>query len=339
MIGTCRLLDTQKTDAHEILHIVENPTFRKGDVVHISLDWEHRYFYMQEHTAQHAISGTLFTKFSIGTVAVHEGEDILTVETDHERIEESVCFELEDEVNKIIREGHPVFYEVKNHEAAERMGLRRSIKVEGDVRLVVIEGVDVIACGGLHVANTREITLVQYIGQEMIRSHVRLIFRVAGNAVREIRHNRMLVRQMCALHSAQPENLLEVEKQELEDYHTVKADFAHMKLEASRSLLSSFSGVKTWDVSGQPFDLKDVAQCLDGKQDLALCAVKTEGDNLYWLFAFCGTYHGMDFNAHRAELLSPIQGKGGGRAPLYQGMGKGKPETLFQAFDTLMSRV
>jgi alanyl-tRNA synthetase len=336
MIGSSRLLDTQKTEEHEIHHIVDKPTFSVGDEVHISLDWPHRYFYMQEHAAQHTISGTLFTRFSIGTVAVHEGEEILTVETDQNEIPLETCYALEDAINQVIREGHAIHYGEMSHEDAEKLGMRRSIKVSGPVRIVVIDGVDMIACGGLHVANTREIGLVQYVGQEMIRSHVRLVFRVAENALREIRHNRNLVEKLCALHSATPIDLLEVEQRQLDAYHTLKAEDAHLKLDICRSHLSTLHGVATWDITSEVFDLKDLAQCLDPQTDLALCAVRQEGEKLYWLMAFCGSYRGFAFNAHRTDLLGPIHGKGGGRDPLYQGMGEGAPEALFQAFSRVL---
>jgi alanyl-tRNA synthetase len=66
--------------------------------------------------------------------------------------------------------------------------MRRSIKVEGDgVRLVVVDDVDTVACGGLHVANTAEIELLHYYGQEKIRGHIRLIFTVGQVAREEIR--------------------------------------------------------------------------------------------------------------------------------------------------------
>lgn len=335
-IGDSELLDTKKTEEHEILHIVDKSTFSVGDTVHVALDWPHRYFYMQEHAAQHALSGLLFTRFSVGTVAVHEGEEILTIETDRKQMSPTVCYQLEDVVNQVVREGHAIRYEEMSHQNAEKLGMRRSIKVSGDVRIVVIEGVDTIACGGLHVASTREIGLVQYVGQELIRGHVRLIFRVAEKALCEIRRNRALVEAMCALHSAQPEDLVAVEKRQLEESHTLKTDLAHLRLDVCRSALSAFCGVKTWDVTGLPFDLKDVAQCLDGTHDLALCAVNAVSGKLYWLCAFCGSFRQFDFNAHRMELLAPIHGKGGGRDSLYQGMGSGDPDLLFSAFTALL---
>ncbi|MFA7118964.1 MAG: alanyl-tRNA editing protein [Sphaerochaetaceae bacterium] len=340
MIGGCILKDTLKDDQKQIIHLVDNPTFHKGDLVHINLDWDHRYFYMQVHTAQHMASGILFSQFGIGTVSVHDGPKIFTIETDQESIDMKLCYLLEDKVNQTIREGHPVHYEEHTHKEAETLGLRRSIKVSGDdVRLVIIEGVDVIACGGLHVANTTEVCLVQYVGQESIRGHVRLIFTVGGNALEEIRENRFLVNQLCTLHSAQRNTLLEVETQvlsSLRESHTALNRMKQQLCSLEFSSLLEKSPLVTWDITNESFSLKQVAQALDVASSFALCACRKEEDKLLWLFAFKGKYANFDFVAHKKELLSPIFGSGGGKAPLYQGVGKGDASVLFDVFRGLV---
>ena len=83
--------------------------------------------------------------------------------------------------------------------------------------------------------------------------------------------------------------------------------------------------------------LKDLAGAIDGERNLALLAVKQEGSSLRWLVSCTGTYRDFDFNAHRSELLAPVSGKGGGRAPLYQGSASGERETFFRLFRGLFS--
>lgn len=337
--GKVRILDTQKGEEGEIIHQLEpGASFQPGQKVHLSLDWEHRYFYMQVHTAQHMASGILFTRFQIGTVAIHEGEEILTVETDQASIDEGTCLELEDAVNTAILEGHPVHYEEVTRAEALGRHLRRSIKVGGDdIRLVVIEGVDTIACGGLHVANTREVRLVTYAGQEEIRGHVRLIFKVAGKAVEEFRRNRALVDRLCALHSAQPDTLLSVEEKDITSGRELKAQVGRMREAlAGKGLLGLPSGIVTWDISNEVFDLKDVVKEIDGKSERALCAVKKQNGRLLWLIATTGSWRDFPFNQKRADLLGAVHGKGGGRDGVYQGSCEGEGEALFSVFRSVM---
>ncbi|MGN0907064.1 MAG: alanyl-tRNA editing protein, partial [Bullifex sp.] len=200
--------DTQH-EGDEIIHVMKDTSsFRPGDSVTLELDWAHRYDYMQQHTAQHLLSGLMYKNHGIGTLSVHQGEDILTVETDRSEISEEVLLMLEDEANRAINEGHAVYYREMSHEEAEGLGLRRSIKVDGDVRLVYIDGVDVIACGGIHVASTSEIGELSYAGSEMIRGHVRTVWRTGDRAKAKRRRDASLAKSLCALLSSQEDRIL-----------------------------------------------------------------------------------------------------------------------------------
>ncbi len=345
-VGGCPLLDTVK-DKEVILHKVERPTFAVGDTVLIELDWDHRYHYMQMHTAQHVASGILYSHFSIGTVSVHLGENILTIETDQDEISELDCYTLEDLVNQSIREAHPLHYREEVREDVEKLSLRRSVKVANStVRLVVVDGVDVAACGGLHLANTRDVLLFQYEGQEKLRNHVRLIFSVGEKALSSIRENRRLVNQLCTLHSAQKENLLEVEKQLLtqvaQDRYLLQKKAERVAALTLASLIAKADRINTiplvlWEVE-EDIDLKQVASAFAQVEDVALCAAKVEKGKLLWLVGLGGKASTLlDFNASRKRLLAPIEGKGGGRDTLFQGVGSGEPKTLFSTFVGLVN--
>ena len=341
-IGGCTLLDTIHGNGDEILHKVESPTFAVGDTVLIELDWEHRYHYMQMHTAQHVASGIMHSRFSIGTVSVHQGEKILTIETDQDEIPYLTCIAIEDLVNQSVREGHPLRYEVESQKDAQKLPLRRSIKVASDtIRLVIVEDVDVAACGGLHLANTSEVGLFQYEGQEKLRGHIRLIFTVGDEALARIRENRELVDQLCTLHSAQKETLLEVETLLLEqigrDRNLLGKKAERIALLVLESLVAQATLVKDvplvlWEVE-EDIDMKQVASAFSHVEELALCAAKVENGKLLWLVGLAGKASTLlDFNASRKRLLDPISGKGGGKGSLFQGVGTGIPETLFSAF-------
>ena len=341
-VAGCTLLDTVKGKDGEILHKVDSPTFSVGDTVLVELDWERRYHFMQMHTAQHVASGILHSRFNIATVSVHQGQKTLTIETDQSEISPATCYALEDLVNQSVRDAHPLRYEVQSHEDALKRSLRRSIKVDSDeIRLVIVDSVDVTACGGLHLANTTEIVLFQYEGQEKLRGHVRLIFSVGDEALLRIRSNRTLLEQLCTLHSAQRETLLEVETLLLEQvgkdrYLLGKKSekVATLVLDAliAKAPLVGDVPFVLWEVE-EDIDMKHVASAFSQVKDLTLCAAKVEHDKLLWLVGLAGKASTLlDFNAAKKQLLDPISGKGGGRAPLFQGVGIGAPRTLFSTF-------
>ncbi len=345
-ISGVQLLNTTKDDDHTIHHHVKQQVFHIGQQVHIELDWQHRYHFMQMHTAQHVASGLLFTRFGIQTVSVHQGERILTIETDAASVEQEICFELEDLVNAVVRGNHTVHYEVHTQSSAQSLGLRRSIKVEGDgVRLVVVDDVDTVACGGLHVANTTEIELFHYSGQEKIRGHIRLIFTVGAIARQEIRKAQDAVTELGMLFSAPLDDLVEVAKASIAQAAQTKSELRRAQeaiaslhlssLVAHASLVGSVP-VVYWNVA-EHVDLKDVAQALVEHEDLLLFAAKMVEGRLLWLVGVQGKASTLfSFNASKSTLLAAIEGKGGGKAPLFQGSAQADSTVFFSTCKDLM---
>lgn len=205
--GSFIIKDTQKSESGEPLHLIDGAKPNIGDTLTLTLDWAHRYKFMIEHSAQHLLSATLFRVFGIGTVAVHQGEKILTIETDKAEIDDDVLLKAEDIANVHVREGLRIYQEEVEHKEAEELHMRRSIKVEGRVKLVFIENLDVVACGGVHVSNSREIGEIHYLGKELIRGHVRTIWCVSDEAVEDRRENERALKGAYKLLSAARDTL------------------------------------------------------------------------------------------------------------------------------------
>ena len=70
-----------------------------------------------------------------------------------------------------------------------RSSLRKVPEVEGKFRVVDIEGFDVNACGGTHVAHTGEIGLIKVLRAERRGDNTRIEFRCGFRAFRITRKN------------------------------------------------------------------------------------------------------------------------------------------------------
>ena len=135
-LGPFEVLDTRKDEeGNSVLILGKDCPIKEGAQYTLILDWDHRHKFMVIHTAQHMLSGLLFTMYAIGTVAVHQGDDYLTIETDKAEISEETINGLILAANAKISENHAILYHQMSHSDAEALGLRRSIKVEGDVRI------------------------------------------------------------------------------------------------------------------------------------------------------------------------------------------------------------
>ena len=320
-LGPYEVLDTKKAEnGDSILILQATCPVKVGEALLLKLDWPHRYKFMVMHTAQHMLSGLLFTKFNIGTVAVHLGDEYLTIETNQAELQPNVIEGLVSAANQAILEAHPILYHEMSHKAAEALGLRRSIKVEGDVRIVEIQGVDRIACGGVHVAKTSELRLLYNIGHESIRGHVRLYFKVGAVALDGALKSLKLQEELCTKLTCAATDLLP----KVENLTNSLNQLTHAKKELE-SIVSGYQieknlkgSIATFLVEGD-LDIQGFQHASNNYEDLAMCVIKVEKDKSLWVIALKGKYQKKDFNELRKTLLPTIGAKGGGKAPLYQG--------------------
>ena len=318
MLGPFEVLDTRKDEeGNSVLILKKDCPVEEGSSYRQSLDWEHRYKFMVIHTAQHMLSGLLYTMYGIGTVAVHQGDEYLTIETDRSEITEDIIDGLVLEANKKIYENRSIVYHEMCHSDAEALGLRRSIKVEGDVRIVEIEGVDCIACGGVHVWQTDEIRLVYCIGQEQIRGHVRLYFRCGDQAVEESLKNNRIVNTLSRDLSCRADELvgkITALQNELSEVKS-RSFSAQKKLAEYEINENCRDGVCV--ITGTGTDTQALVHASNDYADLALLGADTQSGR--WVMVLKGSFERVDFNKDIRPLLSTVSAKGGGRSPVFQG--------------------
>ena len=160
-IAGMRVADTRKAeDGEHVMHVLEPGTSPPppGTEVQIEIDWERRYRHMRLHTALHLLCAVVRAPVTGGRIAADKAH--LDFDVDMERL---VRDGIEAGLNTLVDAGHEVRARwISEAELDARPELVRTMSVapprgEGRVRLMEIPGVDLQACGGTHVANTREI--------------------------------------------------------------------------------------------------------------------------------------------------------------------------------------
>src|ERR1700756_1517272 len=167
--GEAKVADTVKADGNDVLLVLapDVPKPAVGTQIRCELDWERRYKHMRMHTALHVMSAVIKGNVTGGQV-----------NADKSRLDFNLEGELPtkewvtEEINKILSLDHPVVPQwVTDEELTSRPELVKTMSVrppmgQGRVRLLSIEGVDLQACGGTHVARTAEIGRVECIKVE-----------------------------------------------------------------------------------------------------------------------------------------------------------------------------
>ena len=154
-INGYEVLDVYEEEGN-IWHVLKQPVEGK---VFMDIDFMHRYDFMQQHTAQHLLSALVHELSGGTTLSMHLGEEYSSIDVDvpPENIDVNT---LEMEMLLSVASAREVrvrYYKRGDTLPPTRKPLKWE-KIKGDViRIVEIAGIDVSACGGLHVRNTSEL--------------------------------------------------------------------------------------------------------------------------------------------------------------------------------------
>ena len=164
--GEAKVVDTLKAEGGDVLLVLTPDAVRPavGASVQTVLDWQRRHLHMRMHTALHVMSAVIKGNVTGGQVSVDKSRLDFNLEGEVPTKEW-----VTEEVNKLIALDRPVTPQwVTDEELTARPELVKTMSVRppmgaGRVRLLSIEGIDLQACGGTHVARTGEIGRVECI--------------------------------------------------------------------------------------------------------------------------------------------------------------------------------
>ena len=172
-----------------IAHVIEGEGFAAGQRVHGVIDWTRRFDHMQQHTGQHVLSAAVDRLFSVRTISFHLGTEASTIDLSRE-LTRGELVAAGAEANRIVWENHPVSIRYAAADEAAKLPLRKEPAREGTLRLIDIDGFDLSACGGTHVATTGGIGVIAIGGTERFKGGQRVEFFCGGRALAKFRSMR-----------------------------------------------------------------------------------------------------------------------------------------------------
>ena len=132
-------------------------------VVGLRVNRERRITLASYHTVLHVLNSITLRDYGGWITGVQIGEDHSRIDFNLEDFSAAMIPELEDKVNTVLRSRHRLrSYYIAEDEFHKRKDLLRTLDVkppviDGQVRVVEIEGFDAQACGGTHVDNTADV--------------------------------------------------------------------------------------------------------------------------------------------------------------------------------------
>jgi len=156
----------------KVFHKLDREPPPAGTRVYGEIDWEHRYRLMRTHTALHILCGVIFRDYGASVTGGNMEPLRARMDFELEHMSADFAQEVEEKINREVEAGRPVKVSVLPREEAFQIPdlIRTKINLlpEGikEVRVVEIEGLDMQADGGTHVADTREVGHIRVVGHE-----------------------------------------------------------------------------------------------------------------------------------------------------------------------------
>ena len=190
-----------------IIHMLAQ-SLKEGEAVKGEINWQHRFFNMQQHSGEHIFSGLAYKKFGYHNVGFHLSNQIVTMDFDGTFTDEELQ-EMEWAVNEAIvanveiKTGYPSKEELANLE------YRSKIEIDGDIRIVEVVGYDMCACCAPHVKRTGEIGIFKIQSAQNHRGGMRISFLCGFRALEEYRRKSKIVSELTNILTTNQDTLAE----------------------------------------------------------------------------------------------------------------------------------
>ena len=158
-----------KKQGQTVWHLLKEELPDIGTTVTGSIDWERRYNLMRVHTALHILCGVIWRDYGASVTGGNMQPGTARMDFEFERMQKELVNEIEEKINVEVAACRAVRASILSREKAFQIPdlIRTKINLlpEGitEVRIVEIEGLDLQADGGTHVANTSEVGHIKIV--------------------------------------------------------------------------------------------------------------------------------------------------------------------------------
>lgn len=331
-ISDAKVIDTKEKDGR-IFHICDK-ALAEGERVECALDFDFRFINMQQHSGEHIFSGFVHSVCGYDNVGFHMGEHSVTVDFDGVVTKQELD-RIEKLANEAIYKNIPIEILYPSRDELENYSYRSKKEIQGQVRLTRIDGVDLCACCGTHVALTGEVGMVKVISMMKYKSGVRITLQIGRKALEDYCEKNASVAAISNMLCVKPDEVADGVERIMGQLQATKSKLAALKRE--------LFALKCADMSGSFGILFDDEASSDGARMLCdmlaekvkIAAVFSGSDSEGYKYAIAGRNEdvrpiGKDFN-------SACNGRGGGKPEMIQGSSAATKEAIEGFFKSRMS--
>lgn len=300
------------------------------DQVHGAIAWERRYDHMQQHSGQHLLSQVFYQAYGAETVSVHFGTIESTLDLDVREVSGEQLVDTERQVNDLVYAGLPIHAYLVDERKLATIPLRRSPKVQGQIRIVEIDAFDYSACGGTHCHTTAELGPIKLLKAERRRDQTRVTFLCGKRAYADYATKHQLLMTAAALYDNEVRQVPSLIERNLVQLKESERTISELRTVLSRyeaqELLQDVQRIGPARVVREIFQdrdirvVKDLANHLQAQPDVVALLAAVDGEKCTLCFA-CTPTLPLHVGQILRNSLDSVGGKGGGKADFAQGGG------------------
>lgn len=315
-----------------IKHYVGNP-IETGNKVKGNIDWQHRFFNMQQHSGEHLFSGLAHRKYGLRNVGFHLSNQIVTMDFDKPLTEEQLK-ELEWAINEAIVANVEIKTGYPSKEELAGLEYRSKIEIDGPVRIVEIPGFDICACCAPHVHRTGEIGMFKIQNVQNYKGGIRISFLCGFRALEEYRKKSEIISELSGILTTNQDNVVD-------HVSKLKTQVQYLKTQLSNAKQTLMES----KIAEIPIEQKHV---LLFERDIDTPVMRAVVNTLVEKHeGICGVFVGTDEDGYNfiigsknvdcrevATLLrNELNARGGGKAPMIQGSVEANRNTIVSILD------
>ncbi len=342
-LGGQPVLDVQDQDG-VITHTVQATDaslFAPGTTVEGVLDRKTRICRMQNHTAEHILSGIIHRRYGFANVGFHLGIDDVTLDFDGILTRKELD-EIEDEANAIIRSALPVRATYPTPEVLVTLTYRSKLALTEGVRIVEIGDpdapIDRCACCAPHVNNTAEIGLVKMLDFQHYKGGIRIHMLAGEWALADYRRRYTATATIAAALSVKQEDVVEGFERAMSDMdekrHTIATLRGKLQAVTVAAIPVTDGSFCYFDAHLEAVEMRRLLNELKGKCG-RLCGVFSGDDTSGYAFVIGRGDESLDLKAHIKEINAALSARGGGSSEMLQGSAKATRATIEAYFRNL----
>jgi alanyl-tRNA synthetase len=331
-IGDSRVVNVEKI-GNVVMHVVDKPSFEEGEIVRCKVDKERRERIRRHHSAVHLLNAAcrIVLGNHVWQAGSYKDDKKARLDITHwENLTQEQINKIENLCNEFIAKGLKIEkFILPRNEAEAEYGFRlyQGGAVPGkEIRIVKIDEIDVEACGGLHVNNTKEIEHIVITRTEKIQDGVIRIEIVAGEAAKEYLKEKCEVLQKIAEELGVEENkVIETLENLLKKREELRA---RMKRAKKLEIEEVIKKLRFEEVNGKLLLVEKLSMGLEELKEISRKLSKDNTviflfgeDEEIWIFASKGEKIDINIGEFVKKVCEKLGGKGGGNENLGQGFG------------------